>query len=159
LIEIPLAFDPAVRVHRVIMLYEAARAARKVRATYRDKLSAFLNAALDEGERTSDMQYREAMKTRAALQLDLAEFFDRGYSAIITPPAPGEAPATLAATGDPRFCTLWSLVGVPAISIPTGLGPRGLPLGLQIVAAAEEEDYLLSTALWCERQLPFRGLN
>jgi Asp-tRNA(Asn)/Glu-tRNA(Gln) amidotransferase A subunit family amidase len=158
-VEIPLAFDRAVRVHRVIMLYEAARAARRVRAAYREKISAFLNDALDEGERTTDAQYRDALKIRTALQLSLAEFFDRGYSAIITPPAAGEAPASLAATGDPRFCTLWSLVGVPAISIPTGLGPRGLPLGLQIVAAAEEENYLLSTALWCERQLPFRGLD
>lgn len=159
LIEIPLEFDQAVRTHRLIMLYEAARAARKVRAAFREKISSYLNDALDEGERVTDAQYRDAMKFRLVLHSRLAEFFDRGYSAIITPPAAGEAPPTLAVTGDPRFCTLWTMMGVPVISIPTGLGPRGLPLGLQIVAAAEEENYLLSTASWCERQLPFSGLE
>ena len=49
-------------------------------------------------------------------------------------------------------------MGTPAISIPTGKGPKGLPLGLQLVGAAEEENYLLATAAWCEKYSPFQGL-
>ena len=157
-LEIPGEFDGALKVHRAIMLFEAARAARAVRAAHRDKFSDYLNAALDEGEGLREADYRDALKTRMQLQQSLAQFFDHGYAAIITPPAAGEAPATLANTGDPRFCTIWSLVGVPAITIPTGMGPNGMPLGLQIVGAAEEENYLLATAAWCERHSPFRGL-
>jgi Asp-tRNA(Asn)/Glu-tRNA(Gln) amidotransferase A subunit family amidase len=157
-LEISGEFDAAHKVHRTIMLFEAARAAKKVRVAYRDRFSDYLNKALDEGEAIRDTDYREALKTRLQLQQSLAHFFDRGYSAIITPPAAGEAPATLDNTGDPRFCSIWTLVGVPAIAIPTGVGPHGMPLGLQLVGAAEEENYLLATAAWCEKHSSFRGL-
>jgi len=157
-LEIPGEFDGAHKVHRTIMLFEAARAAKKARAAYRDKFSDYLNAALDVGEGIREPEYRDALKTRTQLQQSLAQFFDRGYAAIITPPAAGEAPATLTNTGDPSFCTIWTLIGAPAITIPTGKGPNGMPLGLQIVGAAEEENYLLGTAAWCERHSPFRGL-
>jgi Asp-tRNA(Asn)/Glu-tRNA(Gln) amidotransferase A subunit family amidase len=158
ILEIPVEFDQAYRIHRTIMLSEAARMSRRVRAQFRDRLSDYLNAALDEGDAIADADYREAMKARTQLQHTLASFFDRGYSAIITPPAAGEAPTTLENTGDPRFCTLWTLMGTPAITIPTGKGPNGLPLGLQLIGAFEEENYLLATAAWCERFSPFRGL-
>ena len=157
-LEIPGEFDGSVRVHRTIMLHEAARLARPAREVSRAGFSELLNKALDEGEGIRDTDYREALKIRTHLQQSLAQFFDRGYSAIITPPAAGEAPATLSNTGDPRFCTLWSLVGAPAITIPSGKGPTGMPLGLQIVGAAEEENYLVATAAWCELHSPFRGL-
>jgi Asp-tRNA(Asn)/Glu-tRNA(Gln) amidotransferase A subunit family amidase len=157
-LEIPGEFDGAHKVHRTIMLFEAARAAKPVHSAYRDKFSGVLNEALDEGDGIRESDYRDALKIRLQYQQSLAQFFDRGYAAIITPPAAGEAPATLANTGDPRFCTIWSLAGVPAITIPTGIGPNGMPLGLQIVGAAEEENYLLATAAWCERHSPFRGL-
>jgi Asp-tRNA(Asn)/Glu-tRNA(Gln) amidotransferase A subunit family amidase len=157
-LEIAGEFDGAHKIHRTIMLFEAARLARKAREVWRGGFSDFLNRALDEGENMRDADYREALKLRTQLQQSLAEFFDRGYSAVITPPAAGEAPATLENTGDPRFCTIWTLVGLPAITIPAGKGAHGMPLGLQIIGAAEEENYLLATAAWCERYSPFTGL-
>jgi len=153
-LEIPGEFDGAHKVHRTIMLFEAARASKKARAAYRDKFSDYLNAALDEGESMREPDYRDALKARAQLQQSLAQFFDRGYAAIITPPAAGEAPATLTNTGDPRFCTRWSLPGAPAIVIPSGLGPNRLPLGLQLVAAPGDDRRLLAAAAWCEATLP-----
>ena len=158
IIEIPGEFDRAHKVHRTIMLFEAARVSSKVRAQYRSSFSDVLNEALDEGEAIADADYRDALKLRTQLQQRLAAFLDRGYSAIITPPAPGEAPASLDVTGDPSFCSIWTLMGTPAIVIPTGKGPKGLPLGLQLVGAAEEENYLLATAAWCERYSPFKSL-
>lgn len=157
-LEIAGEFDGAIKVHRTIMLFEAARLSRRAREVSREGFSAILNQALDEGEGIRDIDYREALKIKNHLQQSLAQFFDRGYSAIVTPPAAGEAPATRENTGDPRFCSLWTLVGAPAITIPTGKGPNGMPLGLQIVGAAEEENYLLATAAWCELHSPFRGL-
>lgn len=157
-LEVAGEFDGALKVHRTIMLFEAARLAKPAREVSRGGFSAILNKALDEGEGIRDNEYREALKVRSHLQQSLAQFFDRGYSAIITPPAAGEAPATLENTGDPRFCSLWTLVGAPAITIPTGKGPNGMPLGLQIVGAAEEENYLLATAAWCELHSPFAAL-
>ena len=47
---------------------------------------------------------------------------------------------------------------MPAISLPTGLGPRGLPLGIQIVGRSGESNYLLAVAAWCEARFGFGGL-
>jgi Asp-tRNA(Asn)/Glu-tRNA(Gln) amidotransferase A subunit family amidase len=144
-------------VHRIIMLYEGARGARDVRAHFRDKISDVLNKALDEGERISTAEYERALRKREALQRDFSRFLD-DYDAVVTPPAAGEAPPSLEATGDPSFCTIWTLLGVPSITIPTGLGSRGMPLGLQIIGNQGESNHLLATTMWCERQLPFRSL-
>ena len=47
----------------------------------------------------------------------------------------------------------WSVVGFPALVLPTGLDPAGLPLGLQLVGAPVAEERLIAAALWCERAL------
>jgi len=78
------------------------------------------------------------------------------YDAILTPPALGEAPTT-ETTGDPRFCSRWSLIGAPAIVIPSGLGPNRLPLGLQLVGAPDDDRRLIAAAAWCEATLPSIG--
>src|SRR5215831_20414946 len=156
-LDLPPGFNEAHKVHRIIMLYEGALHSREIRAHYRDKVSDVLNKALDEGDRISIAEYERALRKREALQRDFSRFLD-DYDAVVTPPAAGEAPGSLETTGDPSFCTIWTLLGVPAITIPTGLGGRGLPLGLQIVGNQGESNHLLATTMWCERQLPFRNL-
>jgi Asp-tRNA(Asn)/Glu-tRNA(Gln) amidotransferase A subunit family amidase len=156
-VELPTSFNDAHKVHRTIMLYEGAAASRKIREHYRAQLSEFLTRGLEEGDRISTAEYERALRKREALQRDFSRFLD-DYDAVVTPPAAGEAPASLETTGDPSFCTIWTLVGVPAVTIPTGLGSHGMPLGLQIIGNQGESNHLLATAMWCERQLPFRGL-
>jgi Asp-tRNA(Asn)/Glu-tRNA(Gln) amidotransferase A subunit family amidase len=156
-VELPSSFNDAHKVHRTIMLYEGAAASRRIREHYRAQLSEFLTRGLEEGDRISIAEYERALRKREALQRDFSRFLD-DYDAVVTPPAAGEAPASLETTGDPSFCTIWTLLGVPAITIPTGLGSHGMPLGLQIIGNQGESNHLLATAMWCERQLPFRGL-
>ncbi len=156
-VELPSSFNDAHKVHRTIMLYEAATNSRAVRAEYAAKLSEFLRKTLEEGDRISVSDYERAIKKQEALQRDFSRFTD-DYDAVVTPPATGEAPASLDTTGDPSFCTIWTLLGVPSIVIPTGLGSHGLPLGLQIIGNQGESNHLLATSMWCERQLPFRNL-
>ena len=155
--ELPAAFNQAHPCLRRIMAYEAARFFRELQARGREKISAALNAFLDEGGQIADSDYQDALRFRGQLQEDLSAFL-KVFDAILTPPANGEAPATLDNTGDPAFCTIWTLCGAPAITIPAGLGPQGLPLGLQIVGAYKDDDKLLAVAQWCEEQLPFRQL-
>ena len=70
------------------------------------------------------------------------------YDAILTPAAPGEAPAGLGSTGNPAFNTLWSLCGMPAVSLPLLTGPNGLPVGVQLVGRRGDDARLLRTAAW-----------
>jgi Asp-tRNA(Asn)/Glu-tRNA(Gln) amidotransferase A subunit family amidase len=155
--ELPTVFNDAHKVHDTIMTYEASQFFRTLQDAHRADLSDMLNRLIDAGQAIPAGRYREAV----ALRQDLIEALDAflsDYDAIITPPARGEAPATLGETGDPTFCVMWTLTGVPAISIPVELGPRGLPLGLQIVGRSGDDDGVLSIAAWCERQFEFSGL-
>ena len=72
---------------------------------------------------------------------------------ILTPAAPGEAPAGLDATGDPLFSRGWNLLQVPSVSVPFGFGTNGLPLSVQLVGRYGADDQLLAAAKWVYRQL------
>ena len=76
----------------------------------------------------------------------LDELYDR-YDAILTPSAPGEAPVGNA-TGNPIFCTVWTLLGAPSISLPLLRGNNGLPIGAQLVGQRGADGRLLRTARW-----------
>jgi Asp-tRNA(Asn)/Glu-tRNA(Gln) amidotransferase A subunit family amidase len=153
-LELPEAFDHAHAAHFTIMAYEGARHFGELQQRYRNLMSGPFNALLDEGAAISRDRYDEALEATAGLRRTFSELID-GFDAMLTPPARGEAPATLEETGSPAFCTIWTLLGVPAITIPVALGPAGLPLGLQIVGASLADDRLLTTAAWCEAHLPF----
>jgi amidase len=73
--------------------------------------------------------------------------------ALLMPVAGTPAPKGLASTGDPTFCARWTIAGLPAISLPSGLAEDGLPLAIQLVAG--EEPGLLAVAAWCEATLGF----
>ena len=71
----------------------------------------------------------------------------RGYDVAITPAAKGEAPLA-DTTGDPVFCTAWSLLGLPAITLPLLKGEHGLPIGVQILGRKGDDTAVLRAAQW-----------
>jgi Asp-tRNA(Asn)/Glu-tRNA(Gln) amidotransferase A subunit family amidase len=152
--ELPEAFSLAHKAIRTIMAVEAAFNLDELFSNRAPLLSATLRDFISEGKTVGAVTYLEALKLRLTLQKELERFLTN-YDALITPPTTGEAPATLEQTGNPAFCSIWSLCGVPAVTIPTGFGPRGLPLGLQIVGAHGNDSQMLSTAHWCEGLFPF----
>ena len=139
------------------MLREGADQLGALQERERSRISGKLNAALDEGRGIDAASYAEGLAQRAEIVGMLTDWM-APFDAIVTPPASGPAPADLTQTGDPACCTLWSLAGFPAISLPIAVAPNGLPLGLQLAAPLGEEDRLLAVARWCEQRLPFRGL-
>ena len=103
----------------------------------------------------STLEDPTALTIQLALTHEYDDWVDR-FDAILTPPALGEAPP-IETTGDPRCCTRWSLVGAPALTLPTGLGPSGLPLGTQLVGRIGADRDLIATALWLESVRPRPG--
>ncbi len=156
-IELPALFGDAHDAQRVIMAYEGAKNLGRVQRRHRSEMSDRLNVFLDDGAAIAPASHRAALEMRGRLQEEFGRFV-AGYDAIITPPAPGEAPADLTQTGNPTFCTIWTLLGAPAVTLPVALGPRGLPLGLQLVGAYGQDDRTLAAAAWCEARLPFQSL-
>jgi Asp-tRNA(Asn)/Glu-tRNA(Gln) amidotransferase A subunit family amidase len=155
---LPAAFAAAQTAHRCIMAYEGARALADLQDRRRADLSPLLNAFLDEGRAVGDAAHAEALARRAELAAALDAFL-AGADAVLSPPATGEAPASLESTGSPVFCTIWSLTGVPALTLPAGRGPRGLPLGLQLAGRHGDDAGLLAAAAWCEAALARAGLG
>jgi Asp-tRNA(Asn)/Glu-tRNA(Gln) amidotransferase A subunit family amidase len=112
-----------------------------------DRLSPFMRDAIEQGRRIPDTEHRAALERQAQMREALGTMFDE-YDTIVTPAATGEAPRDLSQTGDPAFCSPWSLCGVPAISLPLLTGPHGLPVGVQLVGRAGADRSLLQTARW-----------
>ncbi|HEY8368494.1 MAG TPA: amidase, partial [Thermodesulfobacteriota bacterium] len=152
---LPEGLDEARAVHRTIMAYEGARGLGPLFAQAPSLASPALRALIDEGERISPVAYETALRDRERLIEAYAAFLEP-YDAVLTIPTLGEAPLP-ETTGDPRANARWTLLGVPAVTLPTGLGPSGLPLGLQIVGAPGDDRRLLAVAAWVERRRPAPG--
>jgi Asp-tRNA(Asn)/Glu-tRNA(Gln) amidotransferase A subunit family amidase len=157
-VELPEIFGRAHQAIRTIMATEAAFNLEELHRNQAPLLSSTLKDFIAEGTDTGAVVYLKTLKLRLALQDELDRFLTK-FDAVITLPATGEAPATLEQTGNPCFCSIWSLCGVPAVTIPVGLGPRRLPLGLQIVGPHEKDDQVLSSARWCEELFSFPFLR
>jgi Asp-tRNA(Asn)/Glu-tRNA(Gln) amidotransferase A subunit family amidase len=142
---------------RRIMLHEAVRELGPLQDRERGRMSAKLNAALDEGRGVDAAGYADALARRGEMIAALTDGL-AGFDAVLTPSAPGAAPEDLTQTGDPSCCSLWSLAGFPALNLPIAVTPKGLPLGLQLAAPALRDNTLVAVGQWCERRLPFRGL-
>lgn len=155
--ELPAEFDQAHATMRTIMAYGAHAYFGRLRAERGADMSAQLRALIDEGAAISEEKFRAARGLQDKLKTAFAAYV-AAYDAVVTPPAPGEAPATLAQTGNPAFCTIWSLLGVPAVTVPAELGPAGMPLGLQVVAPYRADAGALAAAAWCERVFAFDPL-
>ena len=141
-----------VDVHRVIQDYEICHHLKKEFSDHWDKLSTSLQPVAERGRRISEAQYEDSIEVMASA----ANFFDaffKDFDAVITPSAAGEAPKFDNGTGDPIFCTIWTLCGLPSLNLPLLVGENELPYGVQLVGAAEEDDRLLRTANWMQNYL------
>jgi amidase len=154
-VNLPRAFDEAWDNVQVIMSREAVKSFAAIESRHRIRLSPPLIELLDRGRRVTTDEYARARDKRENYRRWFEAMFGR-FDAILTIPAHGEAPEGLSSTGDPTFCSLWTQTGLPAVSIPSGRGPKGLPLGVQVVGGYRDDERALQVAAWCESVLAFK---
>jgi amidase len=152
---LPAAAEALFDAQGLIMDYEATRALAWEQANHRDAISATLRTRLERGAAVSREQYDGARQTAREARRQFADLM-RGFDLLLTPSAKGEAPKGLASTGDSLFNRIWTLLGVPCITLPCGNGPQGLPLGIQLVAAFDQDTALLAHAQWVTNALAGR---
>jgi Asp-tRNA(Asn)/Glu-tRNA(Gln) amidotransferase A subunit family amidase len=137
-----------------ILASEGAHIFSDLVARYPDRTSDHLKSLAKSGTAITAPDYlaakalQEKLKSAFAAQLS-------GFDAVLTLPAFGEAPEGLGYTGDAEYCAPWTLLGVPALSLPAGFGKNGLPLGIQLVGGYREDYRLLRVAKWVEGALKF----
>ncbi|HSF90899.1 MAG TPA: amidase family protein, partial [Paracoccaceae bacterium] len=116
------------------------------------QISDTLKPIIERGRQISLAEYEDALAVKASAEAFFADFFLE-FDAILAPSAAGEAPLFGQGTGDAIFCTLWTLAGLPCVSIPLLVGDTELPIGVQLIGPAERDDRLLRTARWLQLQL------
>ncbi len=151
---LPQALADTAEVHRRILLFEAVKELGELQLRDRPRFSDQMNATLDAGRQIGEQEYIEAMERREEVVATFDAFI-ADADAVLMPPACGAAPRGLTSTGDPAFCTLWSLTGMPALTLPYRLDSSGLPLGLQLGGRRGQDGGLLAAALWAEAQVCF----
>jgi len=139
--------------HTTIMETEMAASFEREYQAGRKKLSEKLRSLIERGREVRAVDYLRARRTIEPINASFDELFMQRYDAILTPAASGTAPKGLKSTGDPAFCSLWTLLGLPAITLPLMQGENGLPLGVQLVGRKGYDARLLRTARWLEKKV------
>lgn len=110
------------------------------------EVSAQFRDLIAEGRKVTAGEYLAAVRDARHHAKAMMGIFEQFADAIITLPARGVAPQGIGATGDPVFCTLWTLIGFPALNLPLLENAEGLPIGVQLVGAPGRDERLLRTA-------------
>jgi Asp-tRNA(Asn)/Glu-tRNA(Gln) amidotransferase A subunit family amidase len=151
-VELPSPFNRAHELHKTIMEADIARSFEREYTEGSDQLSLILKEIIGRGNQTLAVDYNNAVLTADELYRNFDKIFE-WHDAIITPATIGEAPVGLETTGDPTFCTIWTLCGMPSITLPVLQGENNMPLGLQLVGARGDDARLLRTARWLVKKI------
>ena len=136
----------------MIMGFEIVRALAFERLERSAELSPRLAQLIDAGMAIGAEVYDRAQTRTAAARVGLVAFFG-ACDAILVPAAPGEAPAGLGNTGNPVFNRMWTLLGVPCVTLPARWAANGLPTGVQLVGRPNDDARLMAGAAFLEQAL------
>ena len=146
-LELPADYAGIEAAHQVVMQAESARAMGWELLAHRGELSPELRERLEWGlaQPTDALDAARAVlaRTRQAFPAAMA-----GHDVLLTPSAPGEAPAGIGWTGDPALNLIWTSLHVPCVTVPAGSGAGGLPLGVQVVGRVGGDAATLAAAHW-----------
>jgi Asp-tRNA(Asn)/Glu-tRNA(Gln) amidotransferase A subunit family amidase len=149
---LPTQFAELVDAQIAIMVHEVARSLSYERLVHRASLSVEMIAMIDAGLAVSPAHYDAARVLAQRSRSMLAEVF-ADVDVLLAPSAIGEAPQGIAATGDPLFNRMWTLLRTPCAHLPSALGPRGLPVGITIVGPIGGDRAMLLAADWIHARL------
>ncbi|HEX3721308.1 MAG TPA: amidase [Nitrolancea sp.] len=149
-IKLPLDLDLLLAVHHLIMQIEVASVHGEQVARMRDSYGPAVPADTDVGQLVPATYDVKARRLRGSLGRIIDTLFEE-YDALILPTASNVAPArALGSTGDRTFQAPGSLLGLPAISLPLGIGTDSMPIGTQLIGRRGDDARLLSLAAWVE---------
>ena len=151
-IEFPGNFSEILDNGHTIMAVEAATYHQTMFSKNKKQYRTEMSKLIEQGLSTSATEYARILEARRQQFADVKLLLGQ-VDAVLTPGAVGAAPSGLTSTGNPVMQGPWTTMGVPTMSLPTGLSKDGLPLAVQLVGHPKAEEHLLTTARWCERVL------
>lgn len=115
-----------------------------------------------------DHYFLKAQKVRRLITEDFRHVFNSGVDVLLTPTTLADAARYSEFTQEDNrtrsqqedvFTQPVNMAGLPAVSVPTALSRRGLPIGLQLIAPALQDKRLLSVAQWIEQRVSFPSIS
>jgi Asp-tRNA(Asn)/Glu-tRNA(Gln) amidotransferase A subunit family amidase len=152
--DLPASFPSLREAGETVLAAEAAHAHAPLYGAHAEAYPPRIKELIERGRAVSASQYLAAQEVRRRARDELNAVALR-HDVLLAPTIGAPAPRGLASTGDPGFCAPFTFAGMPAISLPTGVDPTGLPLAVQLVGAAWGECRLLAASAWCERAIGF----
>jgi Asp-tRNA(Asn)/Glu-tRNA(Gln) amidotransferase A subunit family amidase len=151
-IGMPQSFAPLYDAQATVLAFEMARVFASEAARHHNQLSARFQEQVQKGRAVPYAEYARAKAITEVCRAQLALLFD-GVDVLVAPASPGEAPVGHGYTGNPIFNGIWTLLGVPCVSMPGLKGPNGLPVGLQAIGRVGDDARTLTAAHWLAQRL------
>ena len=146
-LELPDGFRELAAAREAINARERADAMAPEWERDRERISPGLRETIRQGLALAPGEYAGALALAESCRVAADAVF-AGRDAILAPVVDGEAPLGLDDTGSPRFQALWTLLRLPAVSLPLHAGPGGMPVGVQLVAPRGRDGRLIALAGW-----------
>jgi Asp-tRNA(Asn)/Glu-tRNA(Gln) amidotransferase A subunit family amidase len=146
----------AFRAQAVIQAYEAARSLASEYERSRDKLAKGVLELVEQGFAIGAEAYDDARRTATQARRALSDLMT-DIDVILSPSAPGAAPAGLGSTGSSTFNRLWTLMGTPCVNVAGLTDASGLPLGVQVIGRFGQDRSTLEAARFVETLLVRQG--
>lgn len=140
--QLPPAIQVEARVTETLLFHDMQRYIAPRISVEDHRVSPELTEMLRKGARTSASTYGQALAMRDTL-IRLLEETLRPGEVILAPATQDVAPPLAQGTGSKAPQRLWTLCGMPALSVPMGLH-RGLPVGVQLVGRRGEDGVVLA---------------
>jgi Asp-tRNA(Asn)/Glu-tRNA(Gln) amidotransferase A subunit family amidase len=155
-VTLPRPFAEVVTATRLVLEAEAAAYHESMFAEHAADYGPGIAELITAGLARKASELVDAERVRDAFREGMAPLLGT-FDALLSPVAPGPASKRTEGTGDFSLCAPWSFIGVPSISIPSGLDSAGLPLALQLVGGPGGLGRLLGVAAWSERVIDFQA--
>ncbi|MEK7216787.1 MAG: amidase family protein, partial [Chloroflexota bacterium] len=143
--------DTVLATHQVVMQSEAAAVHSANLTAHAAGYRPLLRAYVENGHLIPAAAYLQAQRLRRRIKEQVASLLD-GLDGFLLPTASNVAPVP-ATTGDRSFQALWTMLGSPAIALPSGFDSVGMPFSVQLAGRHLDDEGLLATARWCEANL------
>jgi Asp-tRNA(Asn)/Glu-tRNA(Gln) amidotransferase A subunit family amidase len=149
---LPEVFAGIEETFNVIVQVEGLRGMEWEARHHLKTMNHWLQQSLGATNPPNQAQYDKAQAHSLVCQRALAEMFEH-CDVIITPSTCGEAPADLVSISNSAFNRVWTLMRGPCLTVPAFTGPNRMPVGLQIVGPAGEDDRTIGLAGWIAARL------
>ena len=146
-VELPAEFEGFLDAQSDVLLFEAARVFAFERTQRADLLAPSSRSELERGFAIPRDRYLDAQALIARCRTLFAAAI-APYDLLLSASAPGEAPRGLDNTGEAMFNRLCSGLRVPCLTLPAFTGPTGMPVGVQVIGAMDDDVRLLRAAKW-----------